>query len=259
MTMRALTGWHADDPHAVREAFTLPLLFLTVALAGGFRDGAGGADFRFLPPSLTALVLAMFLLALVVRVGLLAPELLMHSRRTPLENLGGAFVLASFFAASAQVFNCLTPERGLLNFLFNSFFLVLIWNTAAARPRAERLLRSLLVVFLAAFLLKFVVLAALYAPDGGFARRVLTVLLEGVSLGTLEYDLHAPLTGYVAFFTVALFMVGLFLLPRRRRPGAIDLEVAHAAALEVREAAHAPDTGGTPVPAANRRPASPGP
>ena len=41
-------------PDAVREAFTLPILFLTVAAAGGFRVPAGGMGMQFVPPPLMA-------------------------------------------------------------------------------------------------------------------------------------------------------------------------------------------------------------
>jgi len=42
--------------------------------------------------------------------------------------------------------------------------------------------------------------------------KVLTVLLEGVSLGALQYEPAAPATGYLAFLALALYLVGLFLL-----------------------------------------------
>jgi hypothetical protein len=56
-------------------------------------------------------------------------------------------------------------------------------------------------------------LHGLYDPQGGLTRRVLTALLEGVALGTLQHQPFAPATGYVAFFTVVLYLAGLALLP----------------------------------------------
>ena len=101
-------------------------------------------------------------------------------------------------------------------------WLVLFGNTLAARPDRPRLLASLLVVFGAAFVVKYVLLGAMYAPDGGVTRRVVLALVEGVSLGTLAYQPAGPATGYVAFVTVLLFLGGVAALPRetrRRGPG----------------------------------------
>ena len=47
---------------------------------------------------------------------------------------GGAVVLLSLFAASAQLFACLAPDAGILRLIYNLFILFLLWNTLAARP-----------------------------------------------------------------------------------------------------------------------------
>ena len=197
----------------VRDAFTLPLTFLTVALFGGFRSANSPQGMWFLPPPLIALILAALLIGLLIRTGTLAPDRLMRSDRSALANLSGAIVLATLFAATVQVFNLVTPETGLLHFIFTSFFLLLLWNTLAAQPDRLRLLRSLAVLFGGAFILKYIVLASLYDAQGGWAKRVLLTLLEGVTLGGLQYESPAALTGYVAFFTLALYLIGVMLLP----------------------------------------------
>ena len=92
---------------------------------------------------------------------------------------------------------------------------MLLLNTLAAAPDRVRVLRSLVVIFGSAFVLKFIVLAALSDPAGGMLKRVLLVLLEGVTLGTLTQDVFHESTGYLAFFTLVLFMTGLALLPPR--------------------------------------------
>jgi hypothetical protein len=196
-----------------REAITLPLIFLTVILTGGLRVAAGTHQLVFLPPSLMALVLALLLMGALVRCGALAPARLVDPARPALANASGLIVLVSLFLAAAQTFNMTTPDAGLLQFLFNVFYLLLLWNTMAARPDRRRLLSSLMVVFGGAFILRFVVLAALYDPQGGLTKRVLTAMLEGVTLGGLAYEAPAAVTGYVAFFTVLLFLIGLALLP----------------------------------------------
>lgn len=198
----------------VHESFTLPLLLIGVTLGGGFRSAPADGRFEFLPPPVMALVLAVLLMGILVRAGLLVPWLLVGPHRHPLENATGAMLGLVLLLASAQVFNCLTPEAGLLHVLANVFFLVLLLNTLAARPSGVRVLQSLGVVFLSAFVLKFVVLDGLYAPEGSLAQRLLTTLLEGVSLGALGYAPHGRATGYVAFATVLVYVFTLVLLPQ---------------------------------------------
>jgi hypothetical protein len=57
------------------------------------------------------------------------------------------------------------------------------------------------------------VLESLYAADGGLLKRLLTALIEGASLGSIEYQPNAAATGYVAFFAIGLYLIGLTLLP----------------------------------------------
>jgi hypothetical protein len=206
----------ARGPDAVRESFTLPLLFLSVAAAGGFRVPIGGMGMQFLPPPVMALVLAVLLMGVMVRAGLLVPAALVGDERSGFENASGAVVLAALFLASAQVIQCLAPESGLLHVIYYTFITVLLWNTLAAAPDRPRLLHSLFVIFGSAFLLKYVALASLYDPEGGVMRRLVTTLLEGVALGTLQNVPFAPVTGYVAFFVVLVYLVALTLLPRPR-------------------------------------------
>jgi hypothetical protein len=208
---RAVT--REETQAAVHESFTLPLLFLTVVLAGSLRIGQA-PRLSFHPPSLMALVLAVMLLAVLYRAGALVPDALVHPRRTALEKISGLIVLATLFAAAAQVFSLVTPEAGLLAFAFNVVFLVLLGNTLAARPDRSQLLTSLLIIFGAAFVMKFVVLSAVYAPGTGLTKRVVMALFEGITLGTLAFVRPSPATGYIAFGTLALFLIGVAWLPR---------------------------------------------
>lgn len=193
-----------------REAFTLPLLLLSVALLGGVRVGD---RVDLVPPSLFSLVLAMVLAGALVRSGALAPDRLMHATRGALANLNGLAVLTGLLAASAQALALVTPDWGLPRIAASTFLLVLLLNTHAASPDRVRLLRSLLVIFGAAFVLKFVVLAALSDPVQGRLGRALQILFEGVTLGSLTQPVHRAVTGYVAFFTLVLYLVALALLP----------------------------------------------
>jgi hypothetical protein len=46
-------------------------------------------------------------------------------------------------------------------------------------------------------------------------KRVLYVLLEGVTLGTLTQPRLHSVAGYLAFATLVLFLIGLAMLPGR--------------------------------------------
>ena len=203
---------------AATEAVYLPMLFLTVALLGGLR-----VDERvtFVAPPLFALVLGMMLFGVLVRGRVLAPERLMSASRVPLENLNGLVVILSAFFAAAQIFNLVTPETGLPFLLFNVFLFVLLVNTLAAFPDRVSVLRSMAVITGTAFILKFIVLGAISDPGEGVVKRVLYVLLEGVTLGTLSQPVLHPSAGYIAFATLSLFLVGLAMLPARTRSVAL--------------------------------------
>jgi hypothetical protein len=197
---------------AAREAIYLPVLFLTVVLLGGVHLSQPVA---VTPPTLFSLVLAMLLVAALVRSGALAPQRLVRTSRSALANLNGVIVLLTLFAGSAQAFTLATPRAGLPLVLFNTLLLILLVNTMVAAPDRRRLLRSLLVVFGSAFVLKFVVLAALSEPSDGRLSRVLQLLFEGITLGTLSQEVLHPAAGYLAFATLVLYLGGLAALPWR--------------------------------------------
>jgi hypothetical protein len=197
---------------AAREAFYLPLLFLTVALLGGVRISD---RVILVPPALFSLVLALLLLGVLVKSGALAPDRLMNAGRSTVANMNGFVVLITLFVACAQAFTLATPESGLPHLLFCVFLLTLLLNTLAAGTDRVRTLRSLLVIFGSAFILKFIVLAALSDQTGGRLKRVLLVLFEGVTLGTLTQEVLHPATGYLAFFTLAMLLIGLGMLPSK--------------------------------------------
>ena len=62
-------------------------------------------------------------------------------------------------------------------------------------------------------MLRFVVLNGLAAPGGSLAHRLFTTALDGLTLGGIGLEYHAPATGYAAFVALGLFFVGLLLLP----------------------------------------------
>lgn len=201
---------------AAREAVVLPLLFLTVALLGGFRllPGDPGA-MRFVPPPLIGLVLAVILMGAMVRARLLVPEALVGGTRGGLASVNGGLVLLALLAATAQVLSGLSPEAGVMRLAYYFVLVVLVWNTLAAAPDRTRLLHSLFVILGAALVFKYVILSALFDAEGGIVKRMLLALLEGVSVGSVETERLHDATGYVAFGNVLLYLLGLALLPAR--------------------------------------------
>src|ERR1044071_6410441 len=197
---------------ALLDFVLLPFLFLTVALLGGLRVGAESRTFIFIAPPLVTLLLAVLTMLLFIRGGLLRLHQWIGSDLPPLTNVAHVWMFITIFFATAQAFNCVLPERGLLHWLFSFFFLWTIWHNQFSSFDARRLLRSVAILFGTAFVLKHMLLASLYSPEGGWLKRVAGTLLQGVALGTLDAPAFAPITGYIAFFTLALYVAGLILL-----------------------------------------------
>ena len=228
---------------ALVDFVVLPSLFLTVALLGGLRIGAESRTFIFIAPPLVTLLLAVLLMLLLVRGGLLTFHQWVRGDLPPLTNLSHIWMFITIFFASAQAFNSVLPERGLLHWLFSFCFLWTLWNNQFSSFDARRLLRSLAILFGTAFVLKHMLLASLYSPEGGWFKRVAGTLLQGVALGTLDAPAFAPATGYIAFFALALYVAGLILLAFAGETGVIThpvvdeyRQLSAAERLAVREA-----------------------
>jgi hypothetical protein len=192
------------------ETIVLPVLFLSIALAGGLRVTAAG-EMRLLPPTLFSLVLGALLTGALVQSGALRLSRLL-GRDSLLELASGLVLVAAIFAASAQILNGLVPEHGLLAVLFNLFFAVLLSNTIAAEPTPTRLLRSLGVTFAWALVMKYVFLPGLAAPDAHWGARLVSLLMRGATLGSVPVDPWPPAVGYLMFGAAALYLLGLWLL-----------------------------------------------
>jgi hypothetical protein len=207
----------APEPGAFTRHVLLPFVLVTVALLGGLRVQPD-QSLRFVPPPLVTLLMATLLMALFGRGRLVIFDRWVSARHGALANVSHALTLLALFFASAQAFNSVLPEGGLLHWVFALFFLWTLWNDQFAPFDARRLLRSLAVLFGTAFVLKHLLLASLYSPEVGWGRRLMGALLEGASLGTLDVPVFAPATGYVSFFTLALYVGALALI----RPGPED-------------------------------------
>lgn len=210
-------GSQRETNRALVKHVALPFIFLTVTLLGGLRIAADHA-FVFFPPPLITLVLAVLLMLLFVRGGLIHLGSWVSADSPTLANVAHIWVLLTLFFASAQAFNSVMPERGLLHWLFSFFFLWTLWNNQFSSFDARRLLRSLVVLFGTAFVLKHMLVASLYAPEGSWLKHLAGALVQGVSLGMIDAPTFAPATGYISFFTIGLYIVGLILLGFNNQP-----------------------------------------
>lgn len=197
---------------ALVDFVVLPSLFLTVALLGGLRISAESRTFIFIAPPLITLLLATLSMLLFVRGGLLRFHQWVGGDFPPLTNIAHIWMFITIFFGSAQAFNSVLPERGLFHWLFSFFFLWTLWNDQFSSFDTRRLLRSLTILFGTAFILKYILLASLYNPEGGWFNRIAGTLLQGVTLSSLDTPTFATVSGYIAFFTLALYVAGLILL-----------------------------------------------
>jgi hypothetical protein len=192
-----------------------PLLFLTVALAGGMRFAVGSNELRFLAPQLVAVILAAFVMILFVRGGLLELKRYAGEHLGIVENLSGVLRLAAIYFATVQIFNSVTPEKGLLNFCFNLFYFLIFFNNLFVVFNPVRLAKSLAIVLGASFALKYLILADLFAPSESWAKYMLQKLMQTATLGAMDYEVFAPGTGYLSFAALAFYILGLYLIAPR--------------------------------------------
>ena len=167
----------------------------------------------FVPPTPFALVLGELLLAALCRAARWRRRAwsTAAARRWPTPT--GSVVLAALFLADAQVMTVLIPPAGAPAVVLGLTLLVLLSLLLALGADRVRLLRGLLIAFGAAFTLRYVVLAALSAPAQGRVTRALQLLFEGATLGAVSQPPEPAAAGYLAFATLAAYLVGLALLP----------------------------------------------
>ncbi len=197
-----------------REAFGLPLLLLTVALLGGVRLTDPVA---IEPPALFSLVLASMLMAVFAQSGVLAADRLINGGRLALANLNGLLVLLALFVANAQVISRLTPDAGLPALAMSVLFFVTLLQLGAAGLDRLRCLRMWAVTLLSAFVIKFIVLAALAGPADRPLARALQALVDGVTFGGFAQPAEGAAAGYLAFAMLGLYALALVLLPVTQR------------------------------------------
>ncbi len=194
----------------------LPILFLTVALMGGLRFAAADNAFVFMAPASICLFFGGLLIVLFLRGGLIALDEWFSEEHSTLTNLSNGVLLISLFAATVQAFNSVLPETGLPFWVVSFCFAWSIWNNLFADLNNPKLLRSVIAIFVFAFVAKYIVLAGLTAPvsEGGWLRSMVENPAKETVTWLLELPKYSAGTGYVQFFGLLFYFVGLYLLPR---------------------------------------------
>jgi hypothetical protein len=191
-----------------------PLIFLTVTLLGGLRLSAADSALIFLKPPLVCLIFAVILLVLFFRAGLLKLEGWFSESFSTLKNIANATILITLFFASIQIFNSLLPEKGLPFWVFAFCFFWTLWNNLFVEFQGKRLLQSLGSVFALAFVSKYLILAYLTAPASeSWWRGILENPTQEFFTFLFDLPRFAAGTGYIQFFAVIFYLLGLFLLP----------------------------------------------
>ena len=191
----------------------IPLLFLVVTLLGGLRSSAENGALLFLRPELTCLIFAAILLLLFFRVRLLRLEGWFSEEFSTVKNIANASVLFTLFTATTQIFNSLLPEKGLPFWIVALLFFWTLWNNLFSVFDAKRLLQSLVGLFGLAFVLKYLILASLsFSGEATWSQKVLETVMKEASFGLIDLPKFSSGTGYLQFFTLVFYLLGLFLL-----------------------------------------------
>lgn len=192
----------------------LPFLFLTVALLGGLRLAAVDAAFLFIRPPLIALIFAAILLVLFFRAGLIKLDGWFSEDFSTVKNLANGACLTTLFFASVQIFNSLLPEQGLPFWILAFCFFWTLWNNLFADFDTKKLIKSLGAMFGLAFAVKYLILLNLIAPtDESWWQNIFKNMTKEAFTWLFDLPRFSAGTGYIQFFTLVFYLLGLFLLP----------------------------------------------
>lgn len=214
-----LPGTRADGGNTASylQYLVLPFLFLTVTLLGGLRIGQENGELIFFRPALICLIFGLMLLVLFFRAKLIELDGWLGETLPAVRNAANGLTLVTLFAASTQVFNALIPEQGLPFWVVSFCFFWTLWTNLFAEFDTRRLLQSLGGLFGLAFVAKYLVLINLVPENSEGWLDVLS--LKNITQETFAYLLDLPdfsgATGYIQFFTLVLYLIGLFLLRPR--------------------------------------------
>jgi hypothetical protein len=154
-------------------------------------------------------------LVLFVRSGMIAVDGWLASESSGLRNAANAAVLLTLFTALVQLYSSLLPEQGLPFWIVAFCFFWTLWNNLFAEFDPKRLIRSMAALFAMAFAVRWLFLANL-TPEtsGSWIERILQNPTQEAFTWLLDIPRYSAGTGYIQFFTLALFLLGLYLLPR---------------------------------------------
>jgi hypothetical protein len=190
----------------------LPLTLLLVTLLGGIRFSSGSVV--YIKPALIYLIFAAGLMILFFVANLVRFDGWISERFDITKNLINAITLFALFAASVQVFNSVIPESGIPFWIVSFCFLWTLWNNLFSNFDTKRLLRSLAAMFSLAFVVKYVVLANLAQPaDQGWLDSIINNPAQTAATWLLDIPQFSAATGYLQFFTIAIFVIALWFFP----------------------------------------------
>lgn len=153
-------------------------------------------------------------MVLSFRAGLISVEGWFSEDFPTLKNIANGAVMVTLFAASAQIFNALLPEQGLPFWVFAFCFFWTLWNNLFADFDTKKLLRSLGALFGLAFVVKYLILANLAAPSSeSWLQGIFQNPTKEAFTWLFDLPRFSAGTGYIQFFTVIFYLLGLFLLP----------------------------------------------
>lgn len=216
--MPAAKTVHSPHQRSYLTYIFIPLIFLTVTLLSGLRLAGTDSALIFLKPPLFCLIFGAILLVLFFRAKLISLEGWFSEEFPTVKNVANAAVLLTLFTASTQLFNSLLPEQGLPFWVVAFCFFWTLWNNLFAEFDTRRLLRSLGALFGLAFVVKYLVLVNLTAPvSESWLRSLIENPAKEAFTWLLDLPRFAPGTGYIQFFAVAFYLIGLFLMPQNTK------------------------------------------
>lgn len=220
---KALPKSTDEKPKTENQKFYLqyvviPFIFLTVTLLGGLRISAENNEFLFFRPALVCLIFGAILVVLFFRAKLIVLDGWLNEDFSTAKNIANGLTLFTLWTASVQVFNSLIPEQGLPFWIVAFCFFWTLWTNLFAEFDVRRLLQSLGGLFGLAFIVKYLILINLVPETSESWLDILSV--KNITQETFAYLLNLPnfsgATGYIQFFTIVFYLIGLFLLKPRR-------------------------------------------
>lgn len=204
------------EPSYSTVYFVVPLLLAAVALLGGVRFSSPANEFVFNGPSLFSLILSVLSIALFARSGVLSISDWTRTGSRAIATIANFVVILLLFAATAQTYNSVLPERGFLLWTVGIFLIWNIWTNLLADLGGRRLILSFISSIGLAFVVKYLILAGMTASgEGTFIERWWNDPGKQAMTWALDLPRYSDATGYLQFFVILAMAAALYLLPSR--------------------------------------------